>query len=202
MSESISFSFRWHLCHPKGKEVLFSMQNKINNISKIAYTGLFTATSIILTRFFSFSIAIAGFNALRLSFGEIPIMINGLMLGPVFGAACGALADIIGYAINPLGGAYFPGFTLGAMLTGLIPGVLSRYCFKEMKWPSVALIIVLTELITVPLNTLWFSMLYGKAYITFLVPRVLGKGILIPVYVIIAKMTVRQIHRILSSAKH
>lgn len=105
------------------------MQNKINNISKIAYTGLFTATSIILTRFFSFSIAIAGFNALRLSFGEIPIMINGLMLGPVFGAACGALADIIGYAINPLGGGLFSRVYTGSHADRTYPGSVKQILF-------------------------------------------------------------------------
>ena len=151
------------------------MYNRISSIRKIAYTGLFIAISIILTRFFSGNITIAGIYALRLTFGEIPIILNGLLLGPVFGAACGILSDIIGYAINPLGGLFSRVYT-GSHADRTYPGVLSRYCFKEMKWPSVALIIVLTELITVPLNTLWFSMLYGKAYITFLVPRVLGKG--------------------------
>ena len=177
------------------------MYHRISNIRKIAYTGLFTAISIILTRFFSGSITIAGFNALRLSFGEIPIMLNGLLLGPVFGAVCGALADIIGYTINPLGGAYFPGFTLGAMLTGLIPGLLVKYCFRDLRWSSVSIMVVLTELTTIPLNTLWLSLLYGEAYITFLIPRVIGKTVLIPVYIIVILMTVKHIQRIISFTK-
>ncbi|NLO81470.1 MAG: folate family ECF transporter S component [Clostridiales bacterium] len=174
------------------------MYNRISSIRKIAYTGLFIAISIILTRFFSGNITIAGIYALRLTFGEIPIILNGLLLGPVFGAACGILSDIIGYAINPLGGAYFPGFTLTAMLTGLIPGVLSKYFLKELKWHSIAIIIVLTELMAVPLNTLWLSLLHGKAYITLLVPRIIGKGILIPVYIIIITMTAKHIRHIFS----
>jgi len=74
--------------------------------------GLLTAISIVLTRVFGFIIPIAGVGALRISFGEIPIMLSGILFGPVAGAVTGVAADLIGYAINSHGGAFFPGFTL------------------------------------------------------------------------------------------
>src|SRR5690554_5360165 len=89
-----------------------------------ANLGLLTAVSIVLTRVFGVVLPIAGAGALRLSFGEIPIILAGMLFGPGAGALTGLAADLIGYLINSHGGAFFPGFTLSAVLTGLIPGLL------------------------------------------------------------------------------
>lgn len=161
-----------------------------NRIRKMAYAGLFIAISVILTRFFGGNINILGIPALRLSFGEVPIMLCGMLLGPVYGAACGALSDLIGYSINPLGGAYFPGFTLTAALTGLIPGLIGKYYRNNWNWAYVTIIVTATTLITVLLNTLWLSLLHGKAYSALLLSRVIGKAPLIPVHIIILKLVI------------
>lgn len=161
-----------------------------NRIRKMAYTGLFIAISVILTRFFAGNINILGIPALRLSFGEVPIMLSGILLGPVYGAACGALSDIIGYSINPVGGPYFPGFTLTAALTGLIPGLMAKYYRNNWNWTSVMIIVTVTTLIAVPLNTLWLSLLHGKAYLALLLSRIIGKTPLIPAHVIILKLVI------------
>lgn len=169
-------------------------------IKKMAYTGLFIATSVILTRIFGGNINILGIPGLRLSLGEVPIMLNGMLLGPIYGAACGALADLIGYAINPMGGAYFPGFTLTSALTGLIPGVLSKHFRSTWNWGSITTMVVATAAITVLLNTLWLSLLYGKAYLPLLLSRVLGKAPLIPIHVIILKMVIKHTRQVLHYA--
>jgi Protein of unknown function (DUF1393). len=87
MREGISFSLRWHSLPSKEKGGAFFMESRIR---KMAYTGLFTAISVILTRFFAGNVNILGVFALRLSFGEVPIMLSGILLGPVYGIACGA----------------------------------------------------------------------------------------------------------------
>ncbi|MCM8901019.1 folate family ECF transporter S component [Caldicoprobacter algeriensis] len=162
-----------------------------SRIRKMAYTGLLTAISIILTRFFAGNVNILGVFALRLSFGEVPIMLSGILLGPVYGAACGALSDIIGYAISPVGGPYFPGFTLTAALTGLIPGLMARYYRNYWNWFFVIIIVTATAAVSVLLNTLWLSLMHGKAYLALLLPRIIGKAILVPAYAIIIKMVIK-----------
>jgi len=42
----------------------------------------------------------------------------------VVSIAIGGLGDIISYFMNPAGGAYFPGFTISGMITGLLYGIL------------------------------------------------------------------------------
>ncbi|MBM7581636.1 ECF transporter S component (folate family) [Caldicoprobacter guelmensis] len=167
-----------------------------SRIRKMAYTGLLTAISIILTRFFAANINILGVFALRLSFGEVPIMLSGILLGPVYGVACGALSDIIGYAINPVGGPYFPGFTLTAALTGLIPNLMARYYRNNWNWPSITVIVTVTTIITVLLNTLWLSWMFDKAYFALLPPRVIGRTILLPAHVIIIRIVLKHTQRV------
>jgi len=54
-----------------------------------ANVGVLTAVSIVLTRFFGVIVPIAGANALRLSFGEAPIMLAGVLFGPAGGGLGG-----------------------------------------------------------------------------------------------------------------
>ncbi|MBS4540117.1 folate family ECF transporter S component [Clostridium sp. D2Q-11] len=104
--------------------------SKINTRHLVA-ASLLTAISIILTRMFSLIIPIAGVQALRIGFGGIPVMISGILFGPIIGALTGTVADLIGFMLNPMGGPYFPGFTLSAALSGFIPGLFYHYIFKK-----------------------------------------------------------------------
>jgi len=84
--------------------------------------SLLTAISIILTRVFAVMVPLGGLPALRLSFGEIPLIITGILFGPIAGGLSGAVADLIGVTINTTGG-FFPGFTISSILWGAIPGL-------------------------------------------------------------------------------
>ena len=121
-----------------------------NRARRVAFAGMFIALNIVLTRFFSYTVVIGGVQNIRLGFGEIPVILSGIMLGPVYGAITGALADLIGYPLTPW--VYFPGFTLSSA-TGLLPGLMSLLFRK--KWTSVpAITIGITTVITsLTLNT-------------------------------------------------
>lgn len=86
--------------------------------------SLLTGISIILTRVFSIMIPLAGLPALRFGFGAVPIIISGIIYGPIAGGLTGIVADLLGVMLNPQGGAFFPGFTLSAALRGVIPGLI------------------------------------------------------------------------------
>ncbi|NLJ74293.1 MAG: folate family ECF transporter S component [Firmicutes bacterium] len=148
--------------------------------------GLLTAISIVLTRVFGFIIPIAGVGALRISFGEIPIMLSGILFGPVAGAVTGVAADLIGYAINSHGGAFFPGFTLTAALTGIIPGLLLFRRMKDPQWWQVGLTVLVTDLITgVFLNTLWLTIMFGQGFFILLPARLLARLVTLPIYTLV-----------------
>lgn len=167
-----------------------------SHIRKLAYTGLLTAISVILGRFFAGHIYILGVYALRLSFGDVPIMLSGILLGPIYGMACGVLSDLIGYAINPMGGPYFPGFTLTAAFTGLMPSLFVRLCRNDWSWRVIIMIVTATSVVSVLLNTLWLSILHDKAFFALLPTRIIGRVILIPAYVVIIKMIVKHKQRV------
>ncbi|MDP3387020.1 MAG: folate family ECF transporter S component, partial [Eubacteriales bacterium] len=82
--------------------------------------------SIVLARVLGLIIPIAGLPALKINFSSVPLIMVGIFFGPAAGFMAGAISDVVGYMINPMGGAYFPGFTLSTALTGMIPGLIYK----------------------------------------------------------------------------
>lgn len=151
----------------------------------LVQVALLTAVSIVLTRFFAVMVPIAGVLAIRLSFGEIPLILTGLLHGPWAGAVAGVMADLLGYSLFSAGGPFFPGFTLSAALTGLLPGVLlNPRQRRPLSLRSLALAIIVTDVIvSLGLNTLWLSLMYKKAIAVLLPARLLARAILVPIYI-------------------
>ena len=137
----------------------------------ILLLALFAAISIIFTRFLSFYLPIVAVNTVRISLGNIPIVLAGLLLGPAAGAVTGIVADVIGTTMfSPFG--YFPGFTLSAALVGFLPGILKLYIKNTDKYSNILFIVLVTELITsIGLNTLWISIMTNVNYFILMVPR-------------------------------
>jgi len=151
-----------------------------------ANLGLLTAVSIVLTRIFGVMVPISGVGALRLSFGEIPLMLAGVLFGPEAGALTGVAADLIGYMINSHGGPYFPGFTVSSALVGFIPGMLLFKKRKDLTAVQVAAVVLITDLITgVLMNTLWVSIMYGQGFFVLLPLRLLARLVTLPLYTVV-----------------
>lgn|SRR5690554_89676 len=153
--------------------------------------SLLTAVSIVLTRVFGVVLPLGGFAALRLSFGEIPIMLAGVLFGPLPGAVTGAAADLIGYLVNPHGGPYFPGFTISAILTGLIAGLM-MHKRRSYTWQQMGMMVAVNDLITsVFMNTFWLVIMYGLNVWVILPTRLLARLVTIPIYTIILVLIAR-----------
>lgn len=95
--------------------------------------GLFIAMSLVLKLMFEVYIPLAGLPALRLSFATVPVMLCGIVCGPVAGFLAGGAADIINFIIKPAGG-FFPGITLANALSGWIPGLIYKYMRNELNF--------------------------------------------------------------------
>lgn len=155
---------------------------KKQSVHCLVLSSLLAATSVVLTQFLSFYIPFLGNNSARVGFGHVPLLLAGLLLGPFWGAATGAVADLVGAILFPFGGSYFPGFTVTAMLTGLLPALLrtpllgntpsSGAAPKRYAWFRLLLIVLITELVaSIFLNTFWLSLMYGMDYRATLVMR-------------------------------
>lgn len=152
-----------------------SKTSSANNTKAMVLSGVFIATSVVLTRFFGFML----FGGIvRLSLGIVPIAMAGAILGPVYGGLVGAVADILGAVLFPQG-AYFPGFTVTAFVQGFIPGIIIHKAFisglasKKELTLYVILSMALTVLVgSLGLNTLWLSILFKKGFWIMLPSRV------------------------------
>ncbi len=92
------------------------------SIQILVYCSLFIALSIVL-RIFSLRIMVSGVE-LRFGLSSFPILLAGVMFGPLFGALVGTLADVAGFFSTVQMGAYMPHFTLVSALYGFIPGLM------------------------------------------------------------------------------
>ncbi len=86
------------------------------NPRSIAYASLFVALSVVINTFRIGSV----------SFGGVPIIFSGYVLGPVMGFIVGAMADIVGFIVRPSGNAFNPVFVLTSALTGMLPILVTK----------------------------------------------------------------------------
>jgi ECF transporter S component (folate family) len=139
----------------------------------LVYMALFISMEIILTRFFAIQTSIV-----RIGFGFIPIAFSGIMFGPVIGGLTAMLADIVGMIIMPKG-AYFPGFTFSALLTGAIYGFF-LYSKPKTIFRIFMATLVINLFVDLGLNTLWLTMLTGNAAAAILPARLAARLVVLP----------------------
>ncbi|MBQ8410000.1 MAG: folate family ECF transporter S component [Clostridia bacterium] len=72
-----------------------------------------------------------GGGLFRITFENLPILLSGIMFGPIVGGIVGAATDIISYFLS---GQVYPInllVTLGATAIGVVSGFCARYVFKR-----------------------------------------------------------------------
>ena len=96
----------------------------------LVLSALLAALSILCGKYFAFN---TGF--LRISFENLPVILAGILFGPMTGAAVGAVADLLGcvmlgYSINPI-------ITVGAASIGFVAGWVWR--LGDRRTPNIRL---------------------------------------------------------------
>ena len=160
---------------------------------KITTMGFLIALSIILTRIASLRIAIGGVEGIRIGLGKLPIILGGIIFGPLAGGLIGAFSDLLGYFINPIG-VYMPHFTLTSALTGIIPVTILILMRKEE--PNVfdlgiAIIAgqVITSIILIPY---FLNILFGIPWKVLMLPRIVAEPIQIFIYTYIINIILKR----------
>lgn len=143
----------------------------------LVLVSMILAMQIVMTRFLSIRTPLV-----RIGFSFIAVALNAALYGPWVAGITGILADLIGMMLFPAG-AYFPGFTLTAFLSGFIYGLFLYRDKIELKHVIAGTILV-SLICNLGLNTLWLSMIQGKAWIVLLPPRVMKEVVLIIVKII------------------
>lgn len=155
---------------------------KKQKISMLVTLGMLVAVEIVLSRFCS----ISAWN-IKIGFSFVPVAVAAVLYGAAPAAAVAALGDFVGAILFPIG-PYFPGFTLTAALTGAVFGL---FLHKRQTVGRIGGAVAVNQLaLSLLLNTLWISMLYGSPYGPLFLTRIVQTAVLIPVqFIIIGVMT-------------
>ena len=147
----------------------------------ICYSAMLIALEIVLNRFLSINTA-----GLKIGFSFVPIVIAAILFGPIKAGVIYGIADLIGAILFPIG-PYFPGFTVCAILMGIVYGVFLYDKEKIGFFKNILPPILINQLVWgLCVNTLWVSILYDKkTYWGWFVARLPEYAVLIPVSAIL-----------------
>lgn len=142
----------------------FNRQAKnLFSVQGIALAGLFMALYIILS---NFNIRISSVLEIRWAF--LMLAGAGLFGGPLMGIVVGAGADIISTIMT--GQAFFFGFTFSYALLGCMFGLI--FYRKVPNIPRSIAGSIVDFLVSMFINTLWLSLMYGSPYGALFVSRI------------------------------
>lgn len=111
----------------------------------------------------------------------LPAVLAGMSIG--FGGLVFLSVEnrVVGAALFTIG-AYFPGFTQTAFLTGLVFGLFLHK--KQGLAQSIAAVGINQFILSLLLNTLWISVLYGSPYGPLLLTRLVQAFLLFAVQLV------------------
>lgn len=158
------------------------MNNNKFDAVKITRISLLIALEIVLSRFLSISTPIT-----KIGFAFIPLSMIGMLYGPVYGCVAGALCDFIGAILFPIG-AYFPGYTLTAALSGATYGYFLRDGGAKSTAKVAAATVIINIVYHLGINTYWTTLFTGKGYLALLPTRMISNVVLIPLQIVMIKM--------------
>jgi ECF transporter S component (folate family) len=158
----------------KIKDLFISSYNEIKNVRCITLVAMFGAISIVLGY-----LAIMPVETIKITFTFLPNEFVFYLFGPVVGAVYGAALDILTWFIKPAG-PFFYGFTVSAVLTGLLYGFILYKRPLSLKRIIIANLIYMCT-VNLLLNTYWLTQLYGYSFMALLPMRALKAVIMFPV---------------------
>lgn len=92
-------------------------------VKYLALAAILTALSIGLDLVIKNLIPVVDFG---LPYYAVPLIIGGVVLGPIYGGIMGFISDYVGFMLAPRG-SYAILFGLSAIFWGMIPGLLIKY---------------------------------------------------------------------------
>ncbi len=141
---------------------------KNQSLRRICLGGLLAALSIVFGKLLAFNIG----ETFRVSLENLPIILAGITLGPLYGAMIGLVADIVGclmvgYTVNPL-------VTLGAMAIGFVSGFVFRLIRGQGRG-RIAIAVTAAHIVgSLLIKTAGLSVFYGMEYFSLFFYRLIN----------------------------
>ena len=154
---------------------------KNSSLQTLCRVAALVAVEVVLDRFCSFNTPL-----LRVGFGFAPLAVCGMLYGPVWAGAAGALADILGAFLSPYG--FYPPIMLTAILTGVSFGLFLHR--KELRFFPHILGCALVNCfgLSLFLQSLWLCLLNEAPYSAMLVSRLPQCGFNLAIYLVLLPM--------------
>lgn len=115
------------------KRRFFILKKRIKSITVAAMlTAMSVIIGILCKNFLNF-----GGGLFRITFENLPIILAGILCGPIVGGAVGAATDLISYLLSAQ--IYPPNLivTLGAASVGVISGVFARFVVRKRGYAQI-----------------------------------------------------------------
>ena len=95
-------------------------------------------------------------SAVKISFKFISVFITAAIFGPFWGGAVGAIADIVAFIVNPVGGAFIPQITMVEFLYGFTYGL---FFFNLSSWNGFKTMfrVIVCVIMQITLLNLWLT---------------------------------------------
>ncbi len=123
-----------------------------------------------------------GDGPFRVTFENLPIIISGIMFGPLVGGVVGIAADLI--SCIWAGQTPIPLVAVGSVCVGVISGLLSQYVFKKRGYLRLILPPFFAHIVgSMIIKTIALNQFYGMTYGVALLWR-------IPLYIAIAALEI------------
>ncbi|OQB23980.1 MAG: Folate transporter FolT [Firmicutes bacterium ADurb.Bin182] len=154
------------------------------NTLRLTVCAMLVALGVILGGALSIPGFAMGGYSFKIGFGVLPVILSGVLYGPIWGGMVGGLTDLIQALVFPKG-PYMPWFTIVGVLFGAIPGMFFVKG-QSPTWKRLALAVATGQIIcSVILNTAVLVLLVGGFGWEIMIPRIINQIVMIPLYTVL-----------------
>ncbi|MBR0454506.1 MAG: folate family ECF transporter S component [Clostridia bacterium] len=116
------------------------------SIHVLTLAAMLTAMSVVIGIFCKTFLNFSG-GLVRITFENLPIILSGILFGPVIGAVVGVATDLISYLLSPQ--IYPPNLivTLGAAVIGLLSGLVSKVFIRKRGYFQISVATVSAHIV-------------------------------------------------------
>ncbi|MGI6076288.1 MAG: folate family ECF transporter S component [Pyramidobacter sp.] len=163
---------------------------EFKSLRTVTFCGVMCALAVIISSVATIKIG----PYVKVGFSGLPNHIVEFLFGPAVGALFSGVLEVLKYMLHP-DGPYFVGFTISAVLGGIIFGSM-LYRRPLTLWRVIVAEVIVKVVVNLGLNTLWLAILYRKAIWVIFPARLTTNLIRLPVDVIIMYLLLKTVQRV------
>lgn len=154
----------------------------------LATAAVLSAVHLVLNQF-----TIPVSQLLEVGFDFLAVAAIGYLCGPWVAGLSGIVTDLLGYILRP-NGPYFPGWTLSAILVGVLYG-LWLYRRPIKLWRVVLCKLNMVLLFNFLLTPLWLHITYGQSFVVLSSLRLVKNVIKFPIDIALLMLVLKTCER-------